>query len=92
MARGAKSRSWISPLLRPYILPMCVGCVMGAAAGFGLFQTYRYVLKDRARGLMNNVVHVPSHKGEAESSSAGAFSPVPPEPTPVGATGMASLR
>jgi hypothetical protein len=28
---------------------MCVQCVMGAAAGFGLFQTYRFVFTGRAR-------------------------------------------
>jgi hypothetical protein len=27
---------------------MCVQCVMGAAVGFGVFQTYRFVIKDRA--------------------------------------------
>jgi hypothetical protein len=38
---------------------MCVQCVMGAAVGFGIFQTYRFVvkdraivIKDRARGLL----------------------------------------
>jgi hypothetical protein len=28
---------------------MCVQCVMGAAAGFGIFQTYRFVFTGRAR-------------------------------------------
>lgn len=27
---------------------MCVQCVMGAAVGFGVFQAYRFVIKDRA--------------------------------------------
>jgi hypothetical protein len=31
---------------------MCVQCVMGAAAGFGVFQAYRFVIKDKARKLL----------------------------------------
>ncbi|MBV9356457.1 MAG: hypothetical protein JO023_13130 [Chloroflexi bacterium] len=34
---------------------MCVACVMGAAAGFGLLQTYRYVVKDRATNWLSSV-------------------------------------
>ena len=34
---------------------MCVACVMGAAAGFGLLQTYRYVVKDRANDWLSSV-------------------------------------
>jgi hypothetical protein len=34
---------------------MCVACVMGAAAGFGLLQTYRYVIKDRANDWLSSV-------------------------------------
>jgi hypothetical protein len=31
---------------------MCVQCVMGAAAGFGVFQAYRFVIAGRARRVL----------------------------------------
>lgn len=33
---------------------MCVQCVMGAAAGFGIFQAYRFVVAARARKLLGS--------------------------------------
>jgi len=65
---------------------------MGAAAGLALFQTYRYVLKDRARNFMNrsraedNVAHSSGDTREAQPSSVGTPSAVVAVPSSAEAT------
>jgi hypothetical protein len=57
---------------------MCVQCVMGAAVGFGIFQTYRFVvkdraivIKDRARGLLASQQKPQTEEAVANLSSPG---------------------
>jgi len=63
---------------------MCVQCVMGAAAGFGIFQTYRYVIKDRARKLLGSPASPPPAEATVHAAPTGAAPPLtlPAEATP----------
>jgi hypothetical protein len=47
---------------------------MGAAAGFGLIQTYRYVIKDRAADWLSSV------RGRSAPDPTPADAPPAPEP------------
>jgi hypothetical protein len=57
---------------------MCVACVMGAAAGFGLLQTYRYVLKDRATDWLSSV----RGRSASDGPTPAGAEPVPEPPAP----------
>jgi hypothetical protein len=48
---------------------MCVQCVMGAAAGFGIFQTYRFVFTGRARKWLGSRQQPPETELAMENPS-----------------------
>lgn len=57
---------------------MCVQCVMGAAVGFGIFQTYRFVVKDRAiviKGRARKLLASQHRPHEPEDAAQNLSSP-----------------
>ena len=56
---------------------MCVQCAMAAAAGFGVFQTYRFVISDRARKWLPGRRPPPSDAAGARDDGAPDAQPQP---------------